>query len=153
MEEDAMDDDSPPCKGPDAQEDDEKIPHCVPPRRADAEEVVLLNKANKNLAAPWVPQNVPMPKSLMLKLVKLSFEDFDTRQQPRLKRYNYMIPDQIDLTRTQILRPMQWAEGVGHIGLLNLLFMPHFGHSLYINTYVRHLMVCFHQGFLWLDRP
>ena len=48
---------------------------------------------------------------------------------------------------------MQWAERVGRAGLMNWIFMPHFVHNTYINTYMRQLLVCFHRGWLWLDRP
>ena len=34
-----------------------------------------------------------------------------------------------------------------------MLFMPHFSHSVQVNTYVKELLVLFHKGFLWLDRP
>ena len=48
---------------------------------------------------------------------------------------------------------MKWAAGVNQEGLMNLLFMPHFGHSLQDNTYVKQLLVYFHRGCLWLDQP
>ena len=64
-----------------------------------------------------------------------------------------MVPSQHDLSGAQVLKPMEWAEGFYHVGLINLLFMPHFSHSLQVNTYVKKLLVCFHRGFLWLDRP
>ena len=48
---------------------------------------------------------------------------------------------------------MQWATGIASAGLLDLLFMPHFDHSLQVNIYVRQILVCFHRGCLWLDQP
>ena len=51
----------------------------------------------------------------------------------------------------QVLRPMDWAEGLAHTGLINMMFIPHFGHSIKVNTYVKKLLVYFHGGCLWLD--
>ena len=31
--------------------------------------------------------------------------------------------------------------------------MPHFGHSILINTRVKKLLVVFHGGFMWLGNP
>ena len=88
----------------------------------------------------------------MPKLAKLKYEDFDTRMQHGLQRVNCMSLSPHDPTRAQVLRLMDWAEGFGHLGLMNLLFMPHFGHILQFHTYVKHLLVFFHRGFLWLDK-
>ena len=48
---------------------------------------------------------------------------------------------------------MDWAEGVTRAGLTNMLFMPHFGHSVQVNTYMKQLLVYFHKGCLWMDQP
>ena len=47
--------------------------------------------------------------------------------------------------------PMEWDRGPEQSGLLSLLYMPHFGHSIEVNTFVQQLMVSFHGGFLCLD--
>ena len=56
-------------------------------------------------------------------------------------------------TQVQVLVPMQWANGVTNVGLMDLLFKPHFSHSSQVNTYMKQLLVCFHRGCLWLDQP
>ena len=43
----------------------------------------------------------------------------------------------------------QWSRAVE---LLSLLFMPHFGWTREVDTYVKQLLVFFHASFLWLDR-
>ena len=45
------------------------------------------------------------------------------------------------MTLLFMLRPLEWAEGVSLPGSMTLLFMPHFGHSLQVNTYVKQLLV------------
>ena len=115
--------------------------------------MTLPKKEVTTLVVPQIPDNVPLLMDIMPKLAKLKFEDFNTRQQEGLKRVDYLILDQPNPSQPQVLRPMQWAEGVVHIGLINLLFMPHFSHSLQASTYMKEMLVCFHRGFLWLDRP
>ena len=48
---------------------------------------------------------------------------------------------------------MEWARGLDQSGILSLLYMPHFGRTISINTYVKKLLVLFHGGFLWLGKP
>ena len=48
---------------------------------------------------------------------------------------------------------IKWEKGLEHFGLLSLLFMPYFGWSTEVNNYVKQLLVIFHGGFLWLDKP
>ena len=90
---------------------------------------------------------------IMPNLSKLKFKEFDTWMQHRLERVYYMVSSQPDPTEAQVPRPMEWVEGFIHAGLMNLLFMPHFGHILQVNNYVKQQLVFFHSGFLWLDRP
>ena len=88
----------------------------------------------------------------MPKLDKLKFEEFDTQLQNELKRANCMVPNQFDPSGAQLLKLMELAEGFSHTGFINLLFMPHFSHSLQVNTYVKQLLVLFHRGCMWLDK-
>ena len=100
------------------------------------------------MVAPWIPDNVPLLMDIMPNLATLKFKDFDTQMQYGSKRVDSMV-----LSGAQVLRSMEWAKGVSRVGLMNLLFMPHFGHSLQMVTYVKQLLVLFHRGCMWLDRP
>ena len=55
-----------------------------------------------------------------------------------------MVMEQSDTSDAQVLRPMEWVEGLSYPGLENMLFMPHFGHSIQVNAYVKQLLVFFH---------
>ena len=79
LEEEAMEEASPPPRGQGDGGEDEKFPHYVHPRRVDVEEVVLPKKATTVLLAPWIPENVSLLMDILPKLIKLSFKDFDTR--------------------------------------------------------------------------
>ena len=90
---------------------------------------------------------------IMSNIAKLKFKDCDTRKQVGLERKNYMVTVPAVLSEPQILVPMEWANGVDSVGLLNLLVMSHFGHNVQVTTYVKQLLLCFQRGCLWLDRP
>ena len=73
LEEEAMEEASPPCRGQGDDEEDEKFPHYVQPGRADAEEVVLPKKSTTVLLAPRIPENVSLLMDIMPKLAKFNF--------------------------------------------------------------------------------
>lgn len=60
------------------------------------------------------------------------------------KRVNLVIKD-------EVLAPQEWIENLTPSGLLNLLCIPHFGHSPELNAIVKVLLSCLHDGYLWLD--
>ena len=52
-----------------------------------------------------------------------------------------------------MIKTKKWVEGLATAGITNMLFMPHFGHSIHVTTYVKQLLVYFHEGYLWLYQP
>ena len=50
------------------------------------------------------------------------------------------------------LVPMEWARGLDKAGLLSLMYMSHFFFTTKVNDYVKHLLVSFHGGCLWLNQ-
>ena len=83
MEEDVLEEelmeDSLTHRDPQVKERDEKSPHYVWPRRAEAELVALPMKANSFLVAPHIPRRVPLLMDIMPKPLKLKFKDFDSQ--------------------------------------------------------------------------
>jgi hypothetical protein len=51
-----------------------------------------------------------------------------------------------------LLEPAQWILGLYNTWIMNLLDIPHFGHSKYINGCVKQLLARVHGGVLWMDR-
>ena len=78
LEEEAMEEDSPPHRGQGDDDEDENFLHYVWTRRADAEEVVLPKKSTTELLAPRIPENVPLLMDIMSNLVNLNLKDFNT---------------------------------------------------------------------------
>ena len=87
-------------------------------------------KSNTFLVAPPIPEHMPLQMDIIPNVAKLKFEDFDTQQQEGLERTNYMVTFQTGQTGPEVLKPMKWVAGIRHVGLINLFFMMHFGHSM-----------------------
>jgi hypothetical protein len=51
-----------------------------------------------------------------------------------------------------LLEPAQWILGLYNIGIMNLLYISHFGCSKHINGCVKQLLSRVHGGILWMDR-
>lgn len=54
------------------------------------------------------------------------------------------------ITLAKIVVPQDWIEKIAPSGLLNLLKILHFGISPELNTFMKTLLSCVHQGYLWL---
>ena len=70
-------------------------------------------------------------------LVVLKLHGYDTRQQEGLQIKVYMDIIQAATCDVKVIKPKDWAEGLAFAGLTNILFMPHFGHSIQAITYVK----------------
>jgi hypothetical protein len=52
-----------------------------------------------------------------------------------------------------VLETQVWETKLEKLGILNLLEIPHFGHSMEINACVKILLSCVHGGTLWIEPP
>ena len=78
LEEGLIEEDSPPHRDLQAEEEEERFPHYVWPRRAEAEPMTLPAKAHTYLVASQTLKCVPLSMDIMPKLSKLGFKDYDT---------------------------------------------------------------------------
>ena len=59
---------------------------------------------------------------------------------------------QIDLiTQAKKILPQDWIVKLAPSGILKLLRIPHFGRSPKVNIFVKLLLSCIHDGYLWLE--
>ena len=49
------------------------------------------------------------------------------------------------------LVPMYWPHGLDELGIVPLLYMPQFGRYTEVDTCMKQLLVCFHEGCIWLN--
>ena len=79
LEEELMEEDSPPRRDLNTEEEEEIFPHYARPRRAESELVTLPMKARTILVAPWIPDHVPLFMDIIIKIIQLGSEDYDNR--------------------------------------------------------------------------
>jgi hypothetical protein len=51
-----------------------------------------------------------------------------------------------------VINPEIWETRLHKDGILNLFDIPHFGRINEIHSYINMLLICVHEGYLWLDR-
>jgi len=60
----------------------------------------------------------------------------------------------IDTTTMMIaLELWKWLRGVDKVGLLNLLWVPHYNCTRVIVLVIKQLLCLVHDGYLWLEEP
>lgn len=50
-----------------------------------------------------------------------------------------------------MLEPQKWLRGVDKVGLLNLLWVPHYNRALITMVVIKQLLWLVHNGCLWLE--
>lgn len=84
----------------------------------------------------------------------LKYQDYnllDPEKFPQFQFDRYMCRNIDPVTKFEVLAPQKWIEKVAPSGLLNLLRILHFVHSLELNIVVKVLLSCVHDIYLWLD--
>jgi hypothetical protein len=71
---------------------------------------------------------------------------------PYLASQNYLERRGEGSSSMLVLESTQWILGIYNTGIINLLYVPHFGRSNHINACIKKLISCVHDGILWMDR-
>jgi hypothetical protein len=91
------------------------------------------------------------------KVPKLRYADLDVHNAekfPELAAETYLVKTgKIGPLDKPIMDPTQWITGLYKSDIMNLLDIPHFGHSKNVRLYVKQLVTRVHGGILWMDRP
>ena len=88
----------------------------------------------------------------MTELQVLNFEYYDTRKLD-ISRDQFMVVKSGQPPDADVVSALEYACGLEQSDLLNLLLMPHFGRSEPVGMYVKQLLVCFHGGYIWMNKP
>jgi hypothetical protein len=86
-------------------------------------------------------------------------------QIPALKNNNFNLDDRKNYTMLANHRYLMrmtrkkphivsqpWIKELAHSMILNVIKIPHFGRHQEVNSYVKILLLCYHGGYIWLDR-
>ena len=70
---------------------------------------------------------------------------------PHLATYQLMHRVFHKNTRVTVLELRKWLKGVDKLGLLNLLWVPHYNHAPITMIMIKQLLCLVHDGCLWLE--
>ena len=99
-------------------------------------------------------EDVTEEGALLGQIPNLKYQDYnllDPEKFPQFQVDQYMCIRTNPMTNTEVLVPQEWIETFTPLRLLNLLRIPHFMCSLELNAVVKVLLLCVHDGYLWVD--
>jgi hypothetical protein len=134
-----------------------RFPHdYIPPRKDDAPPMTLPKNVNHTLVTPKKLKGVIIDEDILGKVPKLRYvyhDIKDTMKFVELVPHLYLEMKVDPTTNQSRLVHQVWARGLECIGLLNLVYITHFGQRKEVNACVKFLLYCVCGGYLWLDRP
>jgi hypothetical protein len=128
----------------------------IPPRKYNAPHVKEPTNAKYPLTTTLVPHGLSTKGFMLDKMAALKFVDHDIIDEqnfPELARDNYFCIRSVPGTREILLETKRWEIGLKKLGIMNLLEVPLFEHSLEINSYIKLLLRYIHGGTFFLDPP
>ena len=126
------------------------MPPYITPRRINALKFKNPKQTGVPLITPLVPKGVKVLMDSIPNLRKLCFVDHDTKKHRFMDHKKYMDTLQETPNTPNKFVAKEQAKGLEQSRILSLLYMPHFGCNVPINTSFQQLLVFFHGGFLWL---
>lgn len=126
----------------------------VCPLRHEVPKSQLLSKASYPIPLLPMFEDVEEEGSLLGHVNDLKFQDYNLLNHIQFLQFQvdqYMAMTVNPIIKVEALTPQAWIAPLQPSRLLNLLQIPHFGHSNEINAVVKVLLSCIHRGQLWLD--
>jgi len=128
-----------------------KLPTYVPPWKGKTKVPKELDKTKSSHETLLLPDDIMFEGTHLGHVPNMKFEDWDLADHekfPHLEAKNLMKKNTMGVVTT--LEPWKWLCGVEMVGLLNLLWVPHF-HHVPINIFIIKQLLCLvHDGYLWL---
>lgn len=123
----------------------------IPPRKPTTKVTKNPNSLKFKVFTPLLMEEVPIEGDLMAWLAFLKMENLDLGNHDKFmqlepsKYLKSVYYEEMGITR---LEPMKWEVGIEHIGLLNMLYFPHFSRIVINAICVRQFLALVHDGCL-----
>jgi len=133
-----------------------RLPLYMSSRKPTAKVTKDLDSIKYKIFTPLLLEEVPIEGKLLAKAPNLCMEDWDLNDRNKypqfepIKCLQYVYYEEVGVTRVE---PMKWVVRIQHIGLLNMLYVPHFGRSNINTICVRQLLELVHDRHFWLGDP
>lgn len=85
-------------------------------------------------------------------IMTLNINDFNLGD---CKNYGIIAPHKYltkKMRKKSKIIPQPWTMDIERSTILNVMKIPHFGRHQEVNTGIKLLLLCYHGGYLWLDR-
>lgn len=133
-----------------------KFPEYVPPCKGKTKVPKDTDERKIALHIPLLLDEIVF-EGLHLALVPLlKLEDWDLAD---TKKFPHLVTDQLmhhivhTTTRMTMLEPQKWLKDVDKVGLLILLWVPHYNRAPITLLVIKQLLCLVHDGCLWLEDP
>jgi hypothetical protein len=127
------------------------LPKYIPPLGVPINRDFVPRDFDYVVVTAYLPKGVRVVHADQEKLTTLKFSDFNLGYR---KVYSMLAPQKyLTITKGKIPKivPQQWTHNLAQLNLLNVMKIPDFGRHPEVNTCVRLLLSCYHEGYLWLD--
>lgn len=131
-----------------------KLPKYVPLRKGKTKVLKDIDESKVALHIPLLPNEIVFEGPFLGWFPLLKWEDFDlydTEKFPHLTTDQLMHRVVHTSTRMTTLELWKWLKGVDKVGLLNLLWVPHYNRTPIILLVIKQLLCLVHDGCLWLE--
>lgn len=133
-----------------------RLPAYMPPQKSTSKVTKGPNAVKYNVFTLLLPEDIPIEGELLAWIPSLKMEDWDLNDHGKYPQFDlsqYLKFIYYEKAGVTHIEPMKWAAGIEFTGLLNMLYVPHFGNSIINAIYVHQLLALVHDGCLWLGEP
>jgi hypothetical protein len=100
----------------------------------------------------YPPKGICVVRLQLERILTLNISDYNLGYR---KNYGMLVPYKYLTKRNgknSKIIPQLWTMDIARSTILNMMKIPHFGRHQEINVCVKILLLCFHGGYMWLDR-
>jgi hypothetical protein len=128
------------------------LPNYIPPLAGVVSHDNILRDFNYTLITSYLLKGIHTVGSQLGQILTLKISDFNLGDH---KNYGMLAPHKYltkKMGKKPKIVPQPWTMEIARSTILNLMKIPHFDRHQEVNTCVKLLLLCFHGGYLWLDR-
>lgn len=133
-----------------------RFPPYMPPRNPTVKVTKNPNSIKYKVFSPLLLEEVPIEGELLARVPHLCMEDWYLNycnKYPQFEPNKYLQSIYYEEAGVIRVEPMKWVVGIQDVGLLNMLYVPHFGRNNINTICMRQLLALVHDGCLWLRTP
>jgi hypothetical protein len=128
------------------------MPDYIPPLAGAVSRDIILRDFKYTLIIVYLPKGICVVGTQIGLILDLKINEFnlgDRKNYALLSPHKYL--KKTSGKKSKIV-PQPWTKEIARSTILKVMKIPHFGRHQEVNACVKFLMLCYHGGYLWLDR-